>query len=123
GLTSRAGIIPLFANNDVGGPMARSVADAATLLTVLAGPDPADPVTALSANRPALDYTRFLDRHGLRGARIGVFRQYFETDTTDPEVKAVTEQALKALQQEGAILVDPFTLPNYEDLQKGLHCG
>jgi amidase len=123
GLTSRAGIIPLFANNDVGGPIARSVADAATLLTVLAGADPADPVTALSANRPALDYTRFLDRHGLRGARIGVFRRYFDTADTDPEVKAVTEQALKTLQQEGAVLVDPFTLPNYEDLLKGLHCG
>jgi amidase len=123
GLTSRAGIIPLFAHNDVGGPIARSVADAATLLTVLAGPDPADPVTALSANRPALDYTRFLDRHGLRGARIGVFRQYFTTDTTDPEVKAVTEQALKALQQEGAILVDPFSIPNYEAMEKDLWCG
>ncbi len=123
GLTSRAGIIPLFANNDVGGPIARSVADAATLLTVLAGPDPADPVTALSANRPAVDYTHFLDRHGLRGARIGVFRQYFDTADTDPEIKAVTEQALKALQQEGAILVDPFTIPNYEALEKDLWCG
>src|ERR1700733_2848899 len=118
GLTSRAGIIPLFAHNDVGGPIARSVADAATLLTVLAGPDPADPVTALSANRPAVDYTHFLDRHGLRGARIGVFRQYFDTADTDPEVKAVTEQALKALQQEGAILVDPFSIPDYEAMEK-----
>jgi amidase len=123
GLTSRAGIIPLFANNDVGGPIARSVADAATLLTVLAGPDPADPVTAFSANRPALDYTRFLDRHGLRGARIGVFRQYFDTADADPEVKAVTEQALKALQQEGAIVVDPFSIPEYEAMEKNLWCG
>jgi amidase len=123
GLTSRAGIIPLFANNDVGGPIARTVADAATLLTVLAGADPADPVTALDANRPALDYTRFLDRHGLRGARIGVFRQYFDTADTDPEVKAVTEQALKALQQEGAVLVDPFSLPDYEAMEKNLWCG
>src|ERR1700761_8562625 len=79
GLTSRSGIIPLFANNDVGGPMARSVADAAALLTVVAGADLADPVTQLDADRPALDYTKFLERHGLRGARIGVFRQYFET--------------------------------------------
>ena len=123
GLTSRAGIIPLFAHNDVGGPIARSVADAATLLTVLAGADPADPVTALSANRPAVDYTHFLDRHGLRGARIGVFRQYFDTADTDPEVKAVTEQALKALQQEGAILVDPFSVPNYDAMEKDLWCG
>ena len=52
GLTSRSGIIPLFAHNDVGGPMARTVADAAALLTVVAGPDPADPVTQLDADRP-----------------------------------------------------------------------
>jgi amidase len=123
GLTSRAGIIPLFANNDVGGPMARTVADAAALLTVVAGPDPADPITQLDANRPQLDYTKSLDRHGLRGARIGVFRAYIDTPTTDPEIKAVTTRALQALQQEGAILVDPFTLPNYKLLLKNLWCG
>lgn len=123
GLTSRTGIIPLFAHNDVGGPMARTVADAATLLTVVAGPDPADPVTAMSADRPSLDYTKFLDRHGLKGARIGVFRQYFDTKDTDPEVKALTEQALKTLQAEGATLVDPFTIPDYEKLEKSLWCG
>lgn len=123
GLTSRSGIIPLFANNDVGGPIARTVADAAALLTIVAGPDPADPVTQLDAKRPKLDYTRFLDPHGLRGARIGVFRQYFNTPETDSEVKAVTEQALKALQQEGAVLVDPFTIPGYDDLVKNLWCG
>src|SRR5580692_3798814 len=82
GLTSRAGIIPLFANNDVGGPMARSVADAAALLNVLAGPDPADPVTALAADHAHIDYTQSLDRHGLRGARIGVYREYFNTPET-----------------------------------------
>src|ERR1700733_8687634 len=69
GLTSRAGIIPLFAHNDVGGPIARSVADAAALLTVVAGPDPADPLTSLDADRPHIDYTKSLPRHGPRGAR------------------------------------------------------
>ncbi len=123
GLTSRSGIIPLFANNDVGGPMARTVADAAALLTVVAGADDADPVTQLDAERPKLDYTQFLDRHGLRGARIGVFRQYFDTPTTDPEVKAVMEQALLALQKEGAVLVDPFSVPDYEATEKKLDCG
>ena len=123
GLTSRAGIIPLFAQNDVGGPMARTVADAATLLTVVAGPDPADPVTQLDADKAKIDYTKSLDRHGLRGARIGVFRRYFNTPKTDPEVKTVTEQALKTLQQEGAVLVDPFTIPGYDDLLKNLWCG
>jgi amidase len=123
GLTSRAGIIPLFAHNDVGGPMARNVADAAALLTVVAGPDPADPVTHLDVDKPTIDYTKSLDRHGLRGARIGVFRQYFNTPDTDPEVKAVTEQALKTLQREGAVLVDPFAIPGYDDLLKNLWCG
>jgi amidase len=123
GLTSRAGIIPLFANNDVGGPMARTVADAAALLTVVAGPDPSDPITAQAADHPKLDYTQFLDPHGLKGVRIGVFRQYFDTKETDPEVKALTEQALKTLQQEGATLVDPFTIPGYDALEKELWCG
>lgn len=123
GLTSRAGIIPLFAHNDVGGPMARTVADAAALLTVVAGPDSADPVTELDAGRPRVDYSKSLDRHGLRGARIGVYRAYFNTDKTDPEVKEVTERALRALQQEGAVLVDPFTIPNEKKLQENLWCG
>src|ERR1700677_2973006 len=120
GLTSRSGIIPLFAHNDVGGPIARTVADAATLLTVVAGPDPADPVTQLDADRPQLDYMRFLDRHGLRGARIGVFRQYFNDGKTDAQVKAVTEQALHMLQEEGAVVVDPFSIPDYEAMEKKL---
>jgi amidase len=131
GLTSRTGIIPLFAHNDVGGPMARSVADVAALLTVVAGPDAADAdlVSAAAAypaeakNAVGRDYTKFLDRHGLKGARIGVFRQYFDTEKTDPEVRAVTERALKALQSEGATLVDPFTIPGYEGLEKELWCG
>jgi Asp-tRNA(Asn)/Glu-tRNA(Gln) amidotransferase A subunit family amidase len=127
GLTSRSGIIPLFAHNDVGGPMARTVADAAALLTVVAGSDPADPVTSIAAaqfpHRSDIDYTQYLDRHGLKGARIGVFRQYFETDKTDPEVKALTEQVLKTLRQEGATLVDPFTIPGYDALTKDLWCG
>ncbi len=123
GLTSRAGIIPLFAHNDVGGPMARSVADAAALLTVLAGPDPRDPLTALDAGRPHVDYTRSLRRNALRGARIGIYREYIDAPTTDPEVKAVTEQALRTLQREGATLVDPFTIPNDAELGKTLECG
>ncbi len=111
GLTSRGGIMPLFAHNDVGGPMARSVADAAALLTVLAEPSPAesssanphetDPVLAIAAAQYphpiSIDYTKSLDPNGLRGARIGVFRPYLETQDTDPEIKTLTEQALKIL--------------------------
>jgi Asp-tRNA(Asn)/Glu-tRNA(Gln) amidotransferase A subunit family amidase len=128
GLTSRDGIIPLFAHNDVGGPMARSVADAAALLSVLATYDPADPVTALSQgpqnpNKLPLDYTRFLDPNGLRGARIGVFRRYMDRTTADPEVNALTEQAIRDLRAQGATIVDPFDLPDYDQLTKHLWCG
>jgi amidase len=123
GLTSRAGIIPLFAHNDVGGPIARSVADAAALLTVLAGPDPADPVTSLAADHPHADYTQSLDRHGLQRARIGVYREYFSTAKTDPEIKALTEAAIKTLQREGATIVDNFTIPNEKALEENLWCG
>jgi amidase len=123
GLTSRAGIIPLFANNDVGGPMARSVADAAALLNVLAGPDPADPVTALAADHAHIDYTQSLDRHGLRGARIGVYREYFNTPETDPEIKSLTESAIKTLQSEGAVIVDNFAIPSEKALEENLWCG
>ena len=127
GLTSRTGIIPLFAHNDVGGPMARSVADAAALLTVLAGPDPSDADLAAAAeqfpHKWNVDYSKSLDPNGLKGARIGVFRRYFNTQETDPEVKALTEAALKTLQAEGATLVDPFSVPDYDALEKDLWCG
>jgi amidase len=127
GLTSRTGIIPLFAHNDVGGPMARSVADAAALLTVVAGPDAAD--ADLAAAEEAfphawgVDYRKSLDRHGLKGARIGVFRRYFNTKDTDAEIKGLMDAAIKTLQAEGATVVDPFSIPDYDALEKELWCG
>ena len=123
GLTSRDGIIPLFAHNDVGGPMARTVADAAAVLSVVAGYDPADPVTAMVKDRPAEDYTRYLKKDGLKGAHIGVFRPYVDAAKGDPQVKALTEQAIKDLRAQGAIVVDPFAFPEYEALTKNLWCG
>uniref|UniRef100_E6PWS6 Amidase n=1 Tax=mine drainage metagenome TaxID=410659 RepID=E6PWS6_9ZZZZ len=127
GLTSRTGIIPLFTHNDVGGPMARTVADAAAVLTVVAGPDATDADLASAAEAYPhawnVDYTQYLDRHGLRGARIGVFRQYIDRKTADPEVKAAMERALATLKSEGATLVDPFTIPDFEEMEKDLWCG
>jgi Asp-tRNA(Asn)/Glu-tRNA(Gln) amidotransferase A subunit family amidase len=122
GLTSRDGIIPLAAHNDVGGPMARSVADAAALLTVVAGSDPADPVTALAPRTP-IDYTAYLKKDGLKGARIGVFRPYIDNSKTDPQIKALTEQAIADLKAQGATIVDPFVFADYEPLTKNLWCG
>jgi Asp-tRNA(Asn)/Glu-tRNA(Gln) amidotransferase A subunit family amidase len=123
GLTSRDGIIPLALSADVGGPMARSVTDAATLLDVLAGYDPEDPVTRLSQGHIPKSYTTSLDKNGLRGARIGVYRAYIETSTTDPEIKALTEKAIQDLKVQGAEVVDPFDIPNYSDLIDDAFCG
>ena len=86
GLTSRDGIAPLSAARDVGGPMARTVADAVAVLEVIVGQDPADSVTFESEGRVPENYRQFLDADGLEGARIGVLRQLFEEarDYDDP---------------------------------------
>jgi Asp-tRNA(Asn)/Glu-tRNA(Gln) amidotransferase A subunit family amidase len=123
GLTSRDGIIPLNFMADVGGPLARSVADAAAVLSVVAGYDPADPVTELAQSHAEKDYTKYLDKNGLRGARIGVFRPYVDAATGDPEVKALTEKAIADLKAQGAVIVDPFVIPDFDTLTKGLGCG
>lgn len=109
GLTSRDGIIPLFLRNDIGGPMCRTVEDAARVLEVIAGPDPNDPVTEKS-REIEIDYVTGLDKQGLDGARIGVFRTLSETPTTDPEFKQLFESAIDDLRSQGAIIVDPFEI-------------
>jgi Asp-tRNA(Asn)/Glu-tRNA(Gln) amidotransferase A subunit family amidase len=123
GLTSRDGIIPLRAFNDVGGPMARNVEDAARVLDVVAGYDPADPVTKLSENKIPRSYTEFLDKNGLRGTRIGVFRQYLDAPTTDPQIKVLTEAAIHDLKVQGAEVVDPLVVPDFEKLTENIWCG
>jgi amidase len=123
GLTSRDGIIPLFLHNDMGGPIARTVADAAAVLGVVAGYDPADPITKLSEDKALKDYTQFLDKKGLQGARIGVFREYIDAPSTDLQVKALMEKAIADLKAQGAVIVDPFVIPKFEELTKDIWCG
>jgi Asp-tRNA(Asn)/Glu-tRNA(Gln) amidotransferase A subunit family amidase len=123
GLTSRDGIIPLFLGADVGGPIVRTVEDAAALLDVVAGYDPQDPVTQNSAGHIPKSYRTFLDRRGLRRARIGVFRAYLDAPTGDPQIKALTEKAILDLEAQGAKIVDPFEIPNFEALTKNIFCG
>ena len=122
GLTSRDGIIPLNSRADVGGPLAKTVADAAAVLSVVAGYDPADPVTKESEGKVQTDYTRFLDKNGLHGARIGVFRRYIDAPTTDPEIKQLTEKVIADMKAQGAEVVD-FTVPDFDTLSKGVSCG
>ena len=110
GLISRAGIIPIAHSQDTAGPMARTVRDAAILLSALAGPDPRDTATAEAPTKMQKDYTQFLDPNGLRGARIGVARKYFGfNDAVDALMNSLIDQMKSA----GAVIVDPADLESH----------
>lgn len=109
GLVSRAGIIPISHSQDTAGPMTRTVADAAAVLSAITGADSRDSATAASAGKAQPDYTKFLDSNGLRGARLGVPRKYFGFHHT---VEHVMKSALEVLKKQGAELIDPVDLPN-----------
>ena len=123
GLTSRAGVVPLYMSQDIAGPMARSVADAAAVLQVVAGDDPDDPVTAAARDHPAPDYAASLDANGLRGARIAILRQAYETPRTDTEVVAVFQKAVADLRRLGATVLDSFPLPTLDSLRRSQRGG
>lgn len=113
GLISRHGIIPICASQDTAGPMTRTVADAAALLTVLAGEDEQDPST-WARERPA-DYTAFLKKDGLKGLRLGINRSYwgnFNFGMPGPakEQEQLAEEAFAAMKSAGAELIDPVNL-------------
>ena len=113
GLVSRTGIIPIAHSQDTAGPMTRTVADAAALLSAMCGFDPADPTTRDLAGKPPVDYTAFLDRKGLAGMRIGVPRKKLYGQS--PAADAVAEAALDAMRREGAIIVDPADIATLGD--------
>jgi Asp-tRNA(Asn)/Glu-tRNA(Gln) amidotransferase A subunit family amidase len=125
GLVSRTGVVPLSDTQDTAGPITRSVADAARMLDVVAGYDPADPVTATSVgNVPAEGYVSHLDERGLAGARIGVVREFFGLQ--DPEsapesaagaVTAVVESAVEEMEAAGATIVDPVEVVDRNRLE------
>jgi amidase len=103
GLVSRAGIIPISKSQDTAGPMARTVTDAAILLGALTGVDPRDQATEPSRSQSHSDYRRFLDPNGLRGARLGVARTYFQASAPAANLLAA---ALAQMQELGATLVE-----------------
>ncbi|MEW5981194.1 MAG: amidase family protein [Acidobacteriota bacterium] len=125
GRVSRYGVIPITADQDTPGPMARTVADAAIVLGALEGaaPDPNDPATKTCQPPPGRDYTRFLDADGLRGARIGVPRAYYyerlpgeggrggRGGLNEGQAKLMAE-AIEILKQRGAVMVDPADIPS-----------
>ena len=130
GRVSRYGVIPITADQDTPGPMARTVTDAAILLGVLEGVDPNDPATKTCTPPPNGDYTQYLKRDGLKGARIGIPRAFYYDKFTAPQVgdKAETPRgglnpdqlkamndAIAVLQAQGAVIVDPADIPSIVD--------
>ena len=111
GLVSRDGIVPLSFTRDRGGPICRTVEDAAILLEVLAGYDPKDPVTADCAARPKISYARHAGGKSLRGKRLGVLRDLMiEASRADRENIRVANQAIAAMKKADATIVDPVNV-------------
>ncbi len=111
GLVSRSGIIPIAHSQDTAGPMARTVSDAVVLLNAMVGVDSKDSITSQFSNKGEKDYTKFLNKDGLKGKRIGVVRQYFGRNSS---LDALMEENLKKLEKAGAILVD-VEFPHFRD--------
>jgi amidase len=125
GRVSRYGVIPITADQDTPGPMARTVTDAAILLGTMEGasPDSNDAATKTCTPPPSRDYTRFLNPGGLKGARIGIPRAFFYDKLTLPggkeprgglsaEQAKLMAEAIAVLKQQGAIIIDPADLPS-----------
>jgi amidase len=128
GRISRYGVIPITADQDTAGPMAKSVSDVAIMLGALEGasPDPNDAATSTCTPPPGRDYTKFLKRDGLKGARIGIPRAFYFDRVTPPGEKEprgglndaqtkVMDDAIAAMKAQGAIVVDPADMPSILD--------
>jgi amidase len=118
GLTSRSGIVPRQLHRDIGGPLARTVADAVAVFDVIAGTDPADSVTVSAQGRRPDSYLSSLDKDGLKGARIGVLRQLLSGSgpepEADPEIVKLFERALADMKQQGADIVEGVNIPEID---------
>lgn len=115
GLISRTGIVPISHSQDTAGPMARNVRDAAIMLSMMAGKDEADPVTLVGADqREGEDYSRSLDKNGLKGARIGIPRKGCYDELDDARLELM-ENAIEKMAQEGAVIIDPVEIPTSEE--------
>ncbi len=114
GLTSRAGVIPSAHSQDTVGPFGRTVADAATVLGALTGVDPRDPATSASAGKFYTDYRRFLDPHGLRGARVGIPRKVYFGYSHYSD--AIANAAIQRMHELGAIIIDPADIPTAQQM-------
>ena len=125
GLVSRAGVVPISADQDTAGPMTRNVTDAAVMLGAMTGIDPDDSATADQAGHAYSDYRQFLNADALQGARIGVWREGTYDPTVSPEIEALMDDAVATLVEQGAIIVDPARIeiePAYEPEFTALLC-
>jgi len=113
GLVSRGGIVPIAHSQDTAGPLARSVRDAAVLLGVMTGLDPADPASVAVGKRFEGDYARFMDSDGLRGARLGIARRFFADNAP---LNGFLDRCVALLKGAGAVIVDPADLPAHDAL-------
>lgn len=134
GLTSRGGVVPLSLLADIAGPMTRTVEDAVAVFQVIAGEDPADPVTLAQpfdpeglrpSGRPSTlpDYRASLVRGALKGARIGVLRQAYERQPPDPEIVKVFTAALEDMKKAGAVIVDPAAVEGLREIRRDRDSG
>jgi Asp-tRNA(Asn)/Glu-tRNA(Gln) amidotransferase A subunit family amidase len=122
GLVSRGGVYAGWPSvNGSLGPMARTVSDLAKLLDTMVGYDPDDPVTARGVGRTPESFTKFLDRDGLKGARIGILRESMGYDAEPgsedfAKITEVFDRAVSDLKAGGAVIVDPVVIPNLKAL-------
>ena len=122
GLISREGIVPLYLRNDVVGPMCRNVEDATRIMEVMVGIDSKDPITKNSLGKTPNNYTQYLEKNGLQGARIGILRILSEYEV-DPEIKGLFENAILDLKSLGAVIVDPVIIPDFANLRQDQWCA
>jgi amidase len=118
GLVSRAGVVPLNLGADIAGAVTRTVADTAALLQVIAGPDPADPATDAGRDHVAASYAASLRLDGLKGARLGVLHQAYDTPTLDRDVDEVFRGALGELRNLGAEVIDPVEVAGLDEMRR-----
>jgi amidase len=123
GLTSRAGVLPLSLLADIAGPIARTVEDAAKVFQVIAGEDPDDPATAAAKTHPPQNYLAGVNGDGLHGAVIGVLRQAYERESTDPEIARLFLSAVDELRRAGATIIDPATVEGIDAIKRPRDLG
>jgi amidase len=123
GLVSRAGVVPLNLGADISGAVTRTVADTVEVLQVIAAEDPNDPATVASRGRVDANYAAAMRRDGLKGARLGVLHQAYDTPTLDRDVDVVFRGALGELRNLGAEVIDPVEVEGLDEMRRAQSGG